>query len=437
MVSVYPALSGHDVANFLGKCLFISLLFLLGRENFTLFCKGMVSFISVLLSMLVAEWEPTPCYRDAYSAGTQIGISGERLADTLLDHIFYFWEVKVWKFHIGMARHPGPGKRLFTPGQLSVEFVNVGGWLTYGNLALDSCAQFLAVAERRLIPSRARSVCHQLRKACHQSVWSPACQDQVAGGHAGVGVVSLGGAPLSLPSFTTPQFKEFFRLGRALRTILRTGKGGVVHLFVVDGIRVRRMIVISFCLLISSYRLFWLMLRLFVLVSLCSLLLFLVLLRVFLLVGLLIWHWFFLVELVLHLMLPVGLILRVVWVRVETLVGCPNALAASDACFVTDRWFTLHFSVFARFRIDAWLADVACPMVCQPVWPACWLDTPDRSSLSSSRVVQDVWDTYRDELGVVPDDAASRSSADDFWSIWSRSAEDGFFRAYFWGWRPH
>ena len=63
---------------------------------------------------------------------------------------------------------------------------------------MDSCAQFLAVAEHRLIPSRARSVCHQLRKAGHQSVWSPACQDQVAGGHAGVGVVSLGGASVSL-----------------------------------------------------------------------------------------------------------------------------------------------------------------------------------------------------------------------------------------------
>ena len=45
----------------------------------------------------------------------------------------------------------------------------------------------LAVAEHRLIPSRARSVCHQLRKADHHSVWSPACQDHVAGGQAGVG----------------------------------------------------------------------------------------------------------------------------------------------------------------------------------------------------------------------------------------------------------
>ena len=60
---------------------------------------------------------------------------------------------------------------------------------------------------------------------------------QVAGGHAGVGVVSLGGASLSLPSFVTPQFKEFFRLGQVLRTTLFTGKEGVVHLFVVYGYR--------------------------------------------------------------------------------------------------------------------------------------------------------------------------------------------------------
>ena len=76
-------------------------------------------------------------------------------------------------------------------------------------------------------------------------------------------------------------------------------------------------------------------------------------------------------------------------------------MAASDDCFVTDRWFTPHFSVFPHFRIDAWMADVACPVVRQRVWPACLLDTPDRSSSSSSRVVQDV---YRNELEVAPDD---------------------------------
>ena len=92
-----------------------------------------------------------------------------------------------------------------------------------------------AVAEHRLIPARARSVGHQLKRAGFHSVWAHACQDTIPGGHAGVSVVSLGGAPLALSSFVTPEFREFFRLGRVLRTTLPTGKGGVVHLFVVYG----------------------------------------------------------------------------------------------------------------------------------------------------------------------------------------------------------
>ena len=103
--------------------------------------------------------------------------------------IYFFWGVLLWVLYIGRARHPGPGPRVFTLGELSIEFANVCGWLTFGDLALDSCAQFLAVAEHRLIPSRARSICHQLRRAGFHSVWAPACQDRIAGGHAGVGVV--------------------------------------------------------------------------------------------------------------------------------------------------------------------------------------------------------------------------------------------------------
>ena len=57
--------------------------------------------------------------------------------------------------------------------------------------------------------------------------------------------------------------------------------------------------------------------------------------------------------------------------RRDFFVVCSGALAASQTCYVTDWWFTPHFSVVARFRIDAWSADVACPEVCQPVWPAC------------------------------------------------------------------
>ena len=46
-------------------------------------------------------------------------------------------------------------------------------------------------------------------------------------------------------------------------------------------------------------------------------------------------------------------------------------------------------------------------------------------------------DVYREELGVVPEevvmalgDAASGSSVDDFWTVWSRNAELGLFWAY-------
>ena len=90
------------------------------------------------------------------------------------------------------------------PGHLSVEIVNVGGW---GDMALDSSAQFLAVAEDRLIPAKARSISHQLREARLQSVWAPACQDQIPRGHAGVGVIILHGALLSAPTLVTPEFR--------------------------------------------------------------------------------------------------------------------------------------------------------------------------------------------------------------------------------------
>ena len=162
-----------------------------------------------------------------------------------------------------------------------------------------------------------------------------------------------------------------------------------------------------------------------------------VLLRVFLLDGMLIWPLLIIWELVLLVMLLVVLVGRYTGSRRDFFIVCPNALAASDACYVTDRWFTPHLSVLARFRIDAWMADVACTIACQQFWHACWLDTPDGSSSSATRAAQDIWDVYRDELGVVPEEvvlalgnAVSRSSVDDFGAIWCQSAEEGLLRAY-------
>ena len=242
-------------------------------------------------------------------------------------------------------------------------------------MALDSCAQFLAVAEHRLIPSRARFVSHQLRRAGHHSIWAPACQDRIAGGHAGVGVISLGGAPLSLPSFVTPQFQDFFMLGRVFRTTLPTGKGGVVHLFVVYGYQgaeegadqlqltdklLQAVLAEAQVVCIGQPMLIAGDLNADPAVIPC------------LAKGISACRF---VDLALAYSRGAGLTPDVTCrfsreegtgSRRDFFVGCPNALAACHACYVSDRWFTHNFSVLARFRIGAWMADVACPVVCQP-----------------------------------------------------------------------
>ena len=92
----------------------------------------------------------------------------------------------------------------------SIEVFNVGCWLTHCDFALAAAVDFLAVVEHRLIPARVRNECNRLRRKGLASVWAPACQDSSHVGHAGVGVVSLRGALVALPSFATSQFKVFF-----------------------------------------------------------------------------------------------------------------------------------------------------------------------------------------------------------------------------------
>ena len=77
----------------------------------------------------------------------------------------------------------------FWARHFAVEVFNVGGWLTHGDLALEAQVDFLAVVEH---------------------IWAPAWQDSSHVGNAGVGVVRLRGALVSLPAFTTAQFWRFF-----------------------------------------------------------------------------------------------------------------------------------------------------------------------------------------------------------------------------------
>ena len=145
---------------------------------------------------------------------------------------YRFWGLIFWHFWIGRARHLGPTSQTC---HVSLEFHNVGGWLAHGDIALDAGVDFLAIAEHRLIPARVRSEWARLRAKGASSIWSPACQDSSHVGNAGVGVVSLRGAPLALPTFATAQFKSFFDCGRAARCLLPLASGRFMHLFVLYG----------------------------------------------------------------------------------------------------------------------------------------------------------------------------------------------------------
>ena len=142
----------------------------------------------------------------------------------------WWWEKVLWLLWVGRARHPGPFS-----GSMSVEVFNVGGWLTHGDLALETEVDFLAVVEHRLVPARVRSESARLRARGASSVWSPASQESSHVGHGGAGVVSLKGAPLSLLSSATAQFKRFFDCGRALRCLLPVASGRFLHLVVLYG----------------------------------------------------------------------------------------------------------------------------------------------------------------------------------------------------------
>ena len=140
-----------------------------------------------------------------------------------------FWGLILWHFWVERARHPGPP---FLPRHVGLEFLDVGGWLTQGDLALGSGIDFLAVAEHRLIPTKVRSEWSRLRRKGFSSVWATASQGSSHVGNAGVGFVSMRGAPPALPTFATAQFKSFFDCGRAVRCLLPLGAGRFMHLFV-------------------------------------------------------------------------------------------------------------------------------------------------------------------------------------------------------------
>ena len=143
-----------------------------------------------------------------------------------------FWGLILWYLWIGRARHPGPTS---LSQHVGIEVFNVCGWLTHGDLALEVGVDFLAVVEHGLIPAWVRSEWARLRRKGLASIWAPACQGSSHVGNAGVGVISMKGAPLALPTFATAQFRSFFDSGRPVRCMVPLGSGRFMHLVVLYG----------------------------------------------------------------------------------------------------------------------------------------------------------------------------------------------------------
>ena len=290
-----------------------------------------------------------------------------------------------WHLWIGRAKNPGPG----SSHHLSIEVFNVSGWLTHGDLALDAEVDFLAVTEHLLIPARVRSEWARLKARGVASVWAPASQDTSHVGNAGVGVVSLRGAPLTLPICVTAQFKAFFDCGRVIRCTLLLGAGRLMHLVVLycyqgavtdpeqlaltdqlfDAALAELSVVARGqpCMMVGDFNVEPTKIP-------C------------LAKGISAGLW---VDLEGSWALATGKqpsssCMRE-WgsgggTRRDFMVGCPLLAAAVLTCTVqADRWIAPHLAVRALFDYGRWSCSVTQPVRFSPLWPASWLPAVDKS----------------------------------------------------------
>ena len=328
----------------------------------------------------------------------------------------------------------------------------MGGWLTHGDMVLETNVDFLAVVEHRLVPARVRGEWARLRARGASSVWSPASQESSHVGHGGVGVISLRGAPLSLPASATAQFRRFFDCGRALRCMLPVASGSFLLLVVLYGYQGADVDAERLSL---TDQLLDAALGEFGVVALD---------QPCLIVG------DFNVEPIKIPCLSKG-ISAGLWVDLESswafasgmppavtckrswgatggnrrdfMVGCPLVAAAVNSCSVQlDRWIVPHHAVRASFLYSSWTCRVSQPVRCTPFWPASWLPALDKSRGSESIEVQKVWDVYDERLRFMSredalclDDALLHGMFLVLGWFWSSAAEKALADAFQFCWR--
>ena len=95
-----------------------------------------------------------------------------------------------------------------------------------------------------------------------------------------------------------------------------------------------------------------------------------------------------------------------------------------------------HFANRSSLSLSAWDATVNMASVYSPIWPACWVECPDRSRRSPSPAVQNIWDVYIQEVSFVPREVREQlftvcdtTDVDASWRIWSREVEASLARA--------
>ena len=299
-----------------------------------------------------------------------------------------------------------------------------------------------------MIPARVRSEWSRLRSKGLSSVWAPASQDSSHVGNAGVGVVSLRGAPLALPTFVTAQFKSFFDCGRAVRCLLPLASGRFLHLCVLYGYQgadtdpeqlaltdqlfdaaLGELYVAALgqpCLLVGDFNVEPTKIP-------C------------LAKGISAGLWVDFGEAwAIAAGLQPALTCKRSWTadggyRMDFILGCPLAAAAAVlSCSVQpDRWIAPHLAVRAFFDCGRWDSWVTQPVRCTPLWPASWLPIVDKTRGSKSAEVQRVWEVYDERLqfmsrrdALLLDESLGLDDVSMAWTVWSRAAEAALADAY-------